>query len=76
MRTSIRPVPVDTTIRLSGGPLAKKTVTSGAVAVGQLLRLTRPSGALAFYRITRLEQVPDRTSFTATATFEPKGDGR
>ena len=69
-------MPIDTTIRLSGGPLAKKTVTSGAVPVGQLLRLTRPSGALAFYRVTRLEQVPDRTPFTATATFAPKLAGR
>ena len=69
-------MPVDTTIHLTGGPLANKTVTSGAVTIGQLLRLTRPQGSLAFYRITRLEQVPNRMSFTATAKFEPKGDGR
>lgn len=69
-------MPIDTTIHLTGGPLAKKTVTAGAVTIGQLLRLTRPAGSLAFYRITRLEQVPDRTSFTATAVYEPKGDGR
>ena len=69
-------MPIDTTIRLTGGPLANKTVTSGAVTLGQLLRLTRPQGSLAFYRITRIEQVPERTSFTAIAKFEPKGDGR
>lgn len=69
-------MPIDSTIRLSGGPLKNKTVATGAVEIGQLLRLTRPSGALAFYRITQLEQVPNRTSFTGSATFEPKGDGR
>ena len=69
-------MPIETTIRLTGGPLANKTVNAGKVTVGSLIRLTRPSGALAFYRITRIEEVPNRTSFTASAVFEPKGDGR
>ena len=69
-------MPVETIIRLSGGPLANKVVNSGKVDVGSLIRLTRPSGALAFYRVTRVTEVPNRTSFTATASFEPKGDGR
>ena len=69
-------MPVETIIRLTGGPLANTTVTAGPVQMGSLIRLTRPAGSLCFYRITRLEQVPNRTSFTATAKFEPKGDGR
>ena len=67
-------MPVETTIRLSGGPLANRTVNTGAVSVGSLVRLTRPSGAPAFYRVTAVEQVPDRTTFIARARFEPKGD--
>lgn len=73
---SIRQVPIETIIRLTGGPLANKTVNAGPVSVGALIRLTRPAGSLAFYRITKVDAVPNRTSFTATAKFEPKGDGR
>jgi hypothetical protein len=69
-------VPIDSTIRLVGGPLAKKTVNTGEVKVGQLLRLTRPAGSLVFYRVTSIDQVPNRTSLAGTASFEPKGDGR
>ena len=69
-------MPIETTIRLTGGPLANKTVNAGPVSVGALIRLTRPAGSLAFYRITKVDAVPNRTSFTATAKFEPKGDGR
>ncbi len=65
---------VETTIRLSGGPLANRTVNSGAVQVGSLLRLTRQNGAPVFYRVTKVYQVPNRTSFTGAAKFEPKGD--
>lgn len=75
-RRSIRDVPIETIIRLTGGPLANKTVNAGPVTVGALIRLTRPAGSLAFYRITKVDAVPNRTSFTATAKFEPKGDGR
>jgi len=73
---SIHQVPIETIIRLTGGPLANKTVNAGPVSVGALIRLTRPAGSLAFYRITKVDAVPNRTSFTATAKFEPKGDGR
>jgi len=69
-------VPVETSIRLSGGPLAGKMVNAGAVNVGSLLRLVRPAGSLVFYRVTHVDPVPNRTSFTASAKFEPKGDGR
>lgn len=68
-------MPVETTIRLTGGPLANKTVTAGQVSVGSLIRLTRPAGRVAFYRVTWVEAVPNRTTFTGRATFEPKGDG-
>jgi hypothetical protein len=67
-------VAVETTIRLSGGPLANRTVNTGAVTVGSLVRLTRPSGAPAYYRVTSVEQVPERNTFIARARFEPKGD--
>lgn len=68
-------MPIETTLRLTGGPLANKSVTTGRVAVGSLIRLTRPVGRPAFYRVTAIEPVPNRTSFTGRATFEPKGDG-
>jgi hypothetical protein len=51
-------------------------VNAGPVNVGSLLRLVRPAGSLVFYRVTHVDPVPNRTSFTASAKFEPKGDGR
>ena len=67
-------MPIETVIRLSGGPLSNKIVNAGPVKLGSLIRLTRQSGAPVFYRITKVDAVPNRTSFTASAKFEPKGD--
>ena len=67
-------MPIETVIRLSGGPLSNKIVNAGPVKLGSLIRLTRQSGSPVFYRITKVDEVPNRTSFTARAKFEPKGD--
>lgn len=69
-------MPIETTIRLTGGPLSNKIVNAGPVKIGSLIRLTRQSGSPVFYRITKVDEVPNRTSYTANAKFEPKGDGR
>lgn len=69
-------MPIETVIKLTGGPLSNKIVNAGAVQLGSLIRLTRHSGSPVFYRITKMDEVPNRTSYTATAKFEPKGDGR
>jgi len=57
------------------GPVELHT-SAGPVKLGSLIRLTRQSGAPVFYRITKVDEVPNRTSFTASAKFEPKGDLR
>ncbi|HEY8730741.1 MAG TPA: hypothetical protein VIN69_02045, partial [Candidatus Limnocylindria bacterium] len=67
-------MPIETVIRLSGGPLSNKIVNAGPVKLGSLIRLTRQSGSPVFYRITKVDEVPNRTSYTASAKFEPKGD--
>lgn len=67
-------MPIDTVIRLTGGPLGGKTVNAGVVKLGSLIRLTRQSGSPVFYRVTKVDEVPNRTSFTASAKFEPNGD--
>ncbi len=69
-------MPIETVIKLTGGPLSNKIVNSGAVKLGSLIRLTRQSGSPVFYRVTKVDEVPNRTSYTAIAKFEPKGDGR